>query len=399
MKRYFYYLGVALLYALVFAACSKDADLATEPNKPGPPPEPAAKSYIRFNQGSFTVGALSGDETTIEFESNREIFEVYTTPEIDWAELKIVDKKLVARTTIDNPDFATKTAVVYVKAGEGDDTNTASIVLVQMPVTEPEATLTLTPASVSLEGGTNLTQTVAIQSNKKNLTAVVDATSVAWLSATISETTLTLKTLTSNASESDRVATVTVTATGVDKTISKDITVTQKRIDLPTGLTVGAIYQDGMIYSITDNGSESTLMVVSLNEAAAKLAWATDVTFIVSGLSDASRDGAVNTAQIISDPRYPDGFPAAAHCGNMGGDWYMPTRYDIGEIKNSGISAFMGKQVGSTPFEDTFYWTSSPHGTNTANVNAVNPITAKSGNYAKTGTRWVRCVKKVVVHN
>ena len=182
----------------------------------------------------------------------------------------------------ENSDGSKATYVRFGKYTQSDGSKNASSVRYVRAVKiigdyvfpEEKATITIDPKEVSLGQSAGSSAEVTITSNKKTIEVAVHAEAASWLEAKVSDTKITMKTLTANDNEKARQGTVTVTVGEVDNTTTADITVTQAGKPHVKGFSLGDEVEGGIVYWVdpTDNNKAK---IASLKRYS--LAW-TDVT-------------------------------------------------------------------------------------------------------------------------
>ena len=171
--------------------------------------------------------------------------------------------------------------------------------------------------------------------------------------------------------------------------------------DVPTGLTIGALYEDGMIFEI----AADYIKVISLTES--KCFWSSEETKAIYLSTDANPEngGQANTSIIQSQSNFTGNFPAAEWCVSLGEGWYMPSRKEFNVlVENFKLTKIAGQEsiqsfltiYGGDPFTfgTAYYWTSCEKDGTTAWSVRLND--KAHGSYNKGGSaRPVRAVKKI----
>lgn len=184
------------------------------------------------------------------------------------------------------------------------------------------------------------------------------------------------------------------------------------------GVTLGSVYDGGIVYSISDDGT--TAMIFSVNQ---ELIAFSDGTINVygSGIATDNYDGAANTAAILALEGYSSTtFPAFAWCESLGEGWYIPARYELIDVftyvlgdatgadaegqVDSGIMATLDA-IGAEQFmTDTWYnsSTASEHNTTDGVKNRMTEFQTDTGyskvnsnHYSSMNARYTRAIKQI----
>jgi hypothetical protein len=294
---------------------------------------------------------------------------------------------------------------------------------------EEPATISVSPAQVSLTGEAGATGTSAVTTNKSSYTVTIEGDGSTWLSASQEDKTITFTASSENNTEGSRAATVTVVAGSGENQATATITVTQQKVITVEPFVIGDyvtkdgetdLSEGGIVFWV-DSTDPTKAKIVSLQRESLK--WTTAATAVSLGVTNGS-DGYANTQTIALSEHVAD-IPAIQYCMGKGAGWYWPARnelialYDayngghsftaatpdlISDAEKASRAAFdqiftahggvILNTMGGAENGDS-YWSS------TESTNGANGFYVRFGRYGdlnigKTGSaRFVRCVRSV----
>ncbi len=399
MKRILF-LTFALMTAL--AACSKP-----EPETGGsgtgntPPDEGGQEEVIAATIGlsadNITLGGSMFDTAEVSVTSNQ----TKITPVCNqtWMTATMTGKILVITASEANETGARRTGTVTVTAGEGDNTATATLNVTQdlRDASTETPVIVVTGGPSDMDSASGATTFVTFTTNQSEVT-VSFAETQDWITYEVTDGKVTFSALNANTTGGIRTIDVTLTA----GTATASVTIRQFPA-IPEGLTVGAKYEDGMIFEI----AADYIKIISLTEG--KEFWASDQTKAShAGTSENPDNGQDNTGILKNKSSFQENYPAAAWCTGLGEGWYMPSRKEIGVfIDNLKLTKLAGQESansfltahGGAPLTigSDYYWTCCEHATDASKVWCVRLNDKAHGNYNKKGEsgRPVRAVKKI----
>lgn len=387
-----------LMYFAVIAAavsCNGDAlEIDEGETMPDPGPEIVPEATLSLSKTVIEIGGSMFDEGEATIISNQTKFSASADKE--WVTAKLEGKILKAIAALPNDTGAERTAVITVIAGKGDNTAAATVSVRQGIRDESSETTILEIANPDAElgAGAGSTAAIAFETNKTEVTATVEESAVSWVKAEISGSSVIITALEDNNTGSIRSAKITVTAGTGSQELSATVKVRQK-VFTPEGMVIGALYEGGMIYEITD----TYVKIMSLKEAT--VAWST--VSVVTGTESNPEEGMANTETLKSLSDFDTAYPAAKFCTDLGEGWYMPSRKELNTIyNNTGGSDGPGfdliniylEAYGGDPMQSaTYYWSSCEN--NESKAWAVRMSDKQHYQSNKTNERPVRAIKKI----
>ena len=372
--------------ATVFTvACNGETlDIDAGETMPDPGPEVTPEATLSLSKTVIEIGGSMFDEGEATIISNQTRFEASVDQEWVTAELEGKILKAIAAQANDTG------------AGEGDNTATATIRVKQGIRDESTETtiLEIENTNTELDAATNSTVIIGFETNKSEVAATVEADASSWLKAEIDGNFIVITALEDNNTGSIRSATVTVTAGSGEESVSIPITVKQK-VFTPEGLVVGALYDGGMIYEITD----TYVKIMSLKETSVE--WSTETALV--GTESNPEEGTANTELLEALQNFTTAYPAAKFCVDQGDGWYMPSRKELNtlynctggedapgfELINTYLEAYGGDPIQSA----TYYWSCCEN--NESKAWAVRMSDKQHYQSTKSNIRPVRAIKKI----
>lgn len=401
MRRFIISLLSIATMAAAFSSCSDDK-LIVPPDEGStvvPPVEVDPEATLKFSKTSIAIGGTENNFNELTVESNQRVFTATISQDAqEWLSIDFEGVIMRATALSSNKSGSVLSTTVTVVAGTGDNTASQQIEITQdmWDGTEEDATLTISPTTVTLDSDVSSSSTVTLTSNKNTFTATVQD-GADWLSASIQGTTLTVTTLSKNETDDQRTCTVTIVA-GETKTATQILTVNQKKATLlPTGVEIGALYQGGVVTYV----DASVVKVVSLM-ASDKISWCIAGAESAIGIPNTNNDGYGNTELIKATAGFPDNFPAANFCVSMGQGWFLPSRDEYKEVTTNyvTINTYIEQYEGGMPLTADYIWSSNEDTKDPAGKAFAFRLTDKSAaGYAKSGLRAVRCMKNIPVVN
>ena len=317
-----------------------------------------------------------------------------------WMTARMTGRVLMITASENNETGAERTGTITITAGEGDNTATETLTVIQglrdASSEVPVIQLTSEPEDLAPAAGSS---TYVTYTTNQSSVSVTFAETQNWLSFVIEDGKVTFTTLSDNTSGATRSAEVTITAGTVNATCT-----IRQFSDAPTGLALGALYEGGMIFEI----AADYVKIISLTES--NCFWASDDTKTTHiGTADNPEDGGqANTNLIQGQSNFAGNFPAAEWCVSLGEGWYLPSRKEFNAlIDNLNLTKIAGQDsaqafleiYGGDPFSfgSAYYWTCCEKDGTKAWCVRLND--KAHGNYNKKGEsgRPVRAVKKIAI--
>ncbi len=308
-------------------ACNSEAlEIDEGETMPDPGPETVPEATLSFSKTEIVIGGSMFDAGEATIKSNQMKFTAVSSE--TWLTAECEGKILRAIAAQPNDTGAERTAVITVTAGEGDNTATATIDVRQEIRDESSETtiLTIADPNAELAAEADSRATVTFETNKTDVRVSVEEGAESWLQAEISGSEVVFTALSQNSTGAIRSAVATVSAGQDDKVLSVNVTVKQNTT-APEDLAVGALYEGGMIFDITD----TYIKILSLQEAS--LAWSTEN--IEAGTESNPEEGLGNTAILQALTNFATAYPAAKFCTDLGEGWYMPSRKELIALYNN----------------------------------------------------------------
>ena len=396
------FLTLALIIAIT--SCSKpDPDAGTgtgSGTKPdGGREEEVVEATLSLSQTSVNLGGSMFDTAEISVSTNQT--KVTPTCNETWMTARMTGRILMITASEYNETGAPRTGTITIVAGEGENTATETLTVIQglrdASSETPVIQITSNPEDLAATAGS--TTTVSYTTNQSDVQVTFNPAQD-WLSYEIGEKAITFTTLSANTTGAIRTVEATITA----GTVSATCTLRQFS-DAPTGITIGALYEGGMIFEI----AADHIKIISLTES--NCFWASDETKATHvGTADNPEDGGqANTSLIQGQSNFAGNFPAAEWCVSLGEGWYLPSRKEFNTlIDNLKLAKIAGQDsaqafleiYGGDPFSfgSAYYWTCCEKDGTKAWCVRLND--KAHGNYNKKGEsgRPVRAVKKIIMN-
>ena len=396
-------LFLTLALMTIIASCSKPeqnsgtgSGSVTNPDEGGKEEEVVAAT-ISLAQTSVNLGGSMFDFAEVSVSSNQ----TKITPVCNetWMTARMTGRILTITASENNETGAERTGTITITAGEGDNIATETLTVIQglrdASSETPVIQLTSNPEDLAAAAGS--TTSVSYTTNQSDVKISFDQTPD-WLTYEIGETAITFTTLSNNTTGSIRSVEVTITAGEASATCT-----VRQFSDVPTGLTIGALYDGGMIFEI----AADYIKIISLTEG--KCFWASEETKTTYLGTDANPEdgGQANTSLIQSQSNFTGNFPAAEWCVALGEGWYLPSRKEFNTLIDNlkltkiagqeSIQSFLASYSGDPLTIGTaYYWTCcEKDGTAAWGVRLNDKA---HGSYSKGGSeRPVRAVKKITM--
>lgn len=393
-------LFLTFAFAAVLAGCSKpEPDNSGSGTGSGTEPDTGGEvvaATISLSASSVNLGGSMFDTAEISVSTNQK--KITPVCNQTWMTAKMTGKILMITASEHNETGAVRTGTITITAGEGENTATETLSVVQglrdAASETPVIQLTSQPEDLAAAAGS--TAFVTFTTNQSEVT-VSFAETQNWLSYEVTDGKVTFTTLSANTTGSIRTLNVTLTAGSA----TAEFTVRQFS-EAPTGLTIGAMYQGGMIFEI----AADYIKIISLTEG--EEFWASDLTkaTLVGTEDNPENGGQANTDLIRNQSNFTGNYPAAEWCVSLGEGWYLPSRKELNTfIDNLKLKSLAGQEsanaflaaYGGDPltFSTQYYWTCCEKDASKAWAVRLND--KAHGNYNKKGEtgRPVRAVKKI----
>lgn len=396
MKRIIRLLSITAAAAAIVSCNGKGLEVDNGEQMPDPGPEVTPEATLSFSKTEIEIGGSKLSEGEATLITNQTVFSATTSE--DWLEAKFEGKILKAVAAKSNDTKAERTATITVTAGKDDNTATATISVKQLVNDgsgDEKTVLTVADPNALLKSEANSTAEVTFDTNRDNASVVVPEDAQSWLKAEISDSKVVFTALAENSTGAIREAKVTLSAGEGEDVQSVEITVKQQTAT-PQGMVVGALYEGGMIFEIT----EAYVKVISLNGA--QLAWSSAEASTVSVGTDSNPDDGIdNTNKIKALANFATDYPAAKWCVDQGEGWYMPSRREL----NTFATAFSGNWDAANAFLESYGGSAVPidqyHLTccekNESQAWSIKPVDKKAFSGAKATARYVRAIKKIAI--
>lgn len=390
------FLTIALMAALV--GCSKPESPTDTGSKPtGGNEEETVEATISLSPQSVNLGGSMFDTAEVSVSTNQ----TKITPICNdtWMTANMTGRILMITASEYNETGEPRTGTITVVAGEGDNTATATLTVIQglrdASTETPVIQLTSEPEDLAAAAGS--TTYVTYTTNQSDVSVSFN-TAQDWLTVEVEEKRITFTALSANTTGSIRSAEATITA----GTVYATCTIRQFS-EVPQGIAIGALYDGGMIFEI----AADYIKIISLTES--KCFWASEETKTTYLGTDANPEdgGQTNTSLIQSQSNFTGNFPAAEWCVALGEGWYLPSRKEFNTLIDNlkltkiagqeSIQSFLASYSGDPLTIGTaYYWTCcEKDGTAAWGVRLNDKA---HGSYSKGGSeRPVRAVKKITM--
>jgi len=323
MKKNIFYSVVTIL-SLIFLSCSEDNTVED--------------ATLAFSADQVELENTKNSVVTIEMSTNQTGFRA-TIDEAakSWCSISIIEKVITLKAITDNPDPTPRTATITIIAGEGSNTATKSLQVMQLA---GDASLRLTEESVTLSSAANSTALVEIISNESNFQATMNDPSIDWCSVSITDNVILITTLSENNTGEARIAVITVTAGTGSNIATKKLTVTQLS---PTPSIIGQVVQGGVVFW-QDPENPKRYKIVSATRLEGE-SWCPQAIETIATGANSDDDGLANTNTIKALPNFNQ-YTAVKYCTDMGEGWYLPSKNEVLAL----FEAYNGTKVGdATP--------------------------------------------------
>lgn len=320
MKKSFILLSAALASLLAFTGCESGAGTETKGEELNP-------ATLEVNPETVQLGKQSGSIGQAEITSDSETLSaIVDFPYRSWLSAEIEGNTLKVSALSANTASTTREGVVIVYAGEGINTVSKRINVVQDLENEVAPEISVDKSSVTLASSLNSIAVATVTTNMTEFTATVADDGKDWLSATIEGTVVTFKAIKENTATEGRSTTVELKVINGSKTATATVAVTQDAGG--KGPAVGQVVDGGVLFWISEDGKSGKVVAPQRAEAAAAMfsvdrSAATGADGTHAAIEQ--EDGKANVAAMkTADPTLAK-FPAAKFCDELdGGDWYLP---------------------------------------------------------------------------
>lgn len=411
------FMTIALMVAI--ASCSKPEPENTGTgtgneenqgggNQEGENQEEVEKATITLAAAELTLGGTMLDIAETSVSTNQK--KITPVSNATWMTASMMGKILTITASEHNETGAERTGTITVTAGEGENTDVATLTVTQLKRDVSTEThvieLTSQPADIAAEAGSKTS--VTFTTNQSEVTVSFPAGTPDWLSYEVTDGTVTFTALSKNSSGAHRtVEAVLVAGTATTQTF----TLRQLySIDVPTGLTPGALYQGGMIFEV----GADYVKIISLTQT--NCIWASEpLQKTAVGTDTNAAEGKANTDLIAAREDFVGNFPAAEWCVALGEGWYLPSSTELYAVCD-GLKLtteagrervqFIVKAHGGDEFAlpDGYYHTSCEHGDvaneasgNFGKTKCIRFRDRSQSQFIKSSSRNVRAVKKIMV--
>lgn len=283
------------------------------------------------------------------------------------------------------------TDIVTVTAGQSDYTKTETFSVTQ----SNEIIFNATPSStIELDGPAGSYEDIYLSTNLANIEATI-TDGADLFSASVSESTLTITTLTTNKTTENYSGVVTIKVSEGELSDEMTIAISQK----PSVPEIGDYLDGGIVFWISSDETQAKIM--SIDETYEYYA-ATDTTTDL-GASD-YYDGAANTAAVMAHENYTaEAFPAFAWCANHGEGWYMPAADELDDLVMTLCNNEMNTKLAAAGYDEMlvnqYYWASTESSTiakvYAVKVSSLTSTSASIGTYSRANDRYIRAIKVV----
>ena len=397
MKRILF-LTFALMTA--FAACSKPETNGTGTGTGTTPDddkqEEVIAATIDLAVDNITLGGSMFDTAEVSVSSNQSRI----TPVCNetWMTARMMGKILIITASDYNETGATRTGTVTVTAGEGDNTASATLTVTQTLRDAASETpiIQINTQPEDMDSASGSTSFVTFSTNQSEVTVSYSEPQT-WVSHTIEDEKITFTANSANTTGTIRAVDVTITA----GTATATCTVRQFS-EAPKGITVGAVYQGGMIFEI----AADYIKIISLTEG--NEFWASDEAkaTLVGTEANPENGGQANTDLIKSTSNFTGNYPAAEWCVALGEGWYLPSRKEMTAfIDNLNLRSLAGQEsanaflaaYGGDPLTlgTQYYWTCCEADASKVWTVRLNDKAQSSFNKKGETGRPIRAVKKI----
>ena len=395
-------LFIALALMTAFAGCSKPEQntgtgggSVTDPDEGGKEEEVVAAT-ISLAQTSVNLGGSMFDEAEVSVSSNQ----TKITPVCNetWMTARMTGKILMITASENNETGAERTGTITITAGEGENTATETLTVIQglrdasseIPVIQ----LTSEPEDLAPAAGSS---TFVTYTTNQSSISVTFAQEQNWLSYVIEDGKVTFTALSTNTTGATLSVDVTITA----GTVSATCTIRQTS-SAPQGLTIGALYEGGMIFEI----AADYVKILSLTEGSCTWSSADLKDTYVGTEANPENGGQANTELLKAREDFAGNFPAAEWCVALGEGWYLPSRKEFNSLidnlhltkadNQQQVQRWLTSYGGTELYLSTYFWTSCENAETKAWAVRINDKAHSS--YSKNGSaRPVRAVKKIAI--
>lgn len=398
MKKILYLLFTA---AVVMTSCGKQEPESTDkkdPVKQEPEKEEVVEATVSVSPETITLGGSKFDTAEASVKSNQSVLDAESND--SWMKVTLTGKILTVTAAEANETGADRTGTVTVTAGEGY--NTASAVLTVVQSVRDAGTevpvLQVAASTVDLNPEADSKAELTFDTNQTEVSLTL-AEECPWLSYVIEDGTVIFTALGSNYTGAIRSVDATLTA-GTGENAATAPVVIRQLTGAPTGIALGALYEGGMIFEV----AADYIKIVSIKEG--NCFWS-EIPETYIGTLENPDEGKENTELIKANEAFTGNFPAAEWCVAYGEGWYMPSRREINSlISNLKLNSLAGQEAaqsflasyGGDPLDlsSQYYWTCCEK-SNSVNVWCVRLNDTAHGNFKKKGDagRPVRAVKKI----
>lgn len=392
MKQIIKLLSSAATAAFIVACNGTSLEIDTGETMPDPGPEVTPEATLSFSKELIEIGGSMFDEGEATMITNQTVFNA--TASETWVNPVFEGKILKAVAAEANDTGSERTATITVTAGKDDNTATATISVRQGIRDESSETTILNVAdpNAELEASANSTAEVTFETNKTDVTITVPEDASGWLGAEIQGTKVIFTALKDNASGTILETKALLSAGSGEGTVTREINVRQLT-SAPEGLAVGALYEGGIIFEVTDD----YVKIMSLKGS--KLLWSTEQELV--GTESNPAEGIENTEKIKAMPNFETAYPGPKWCVDQGEGWYMPSRSEyntlataFAEIGWESVNAFITSYGGDEILSDQYHLTSCEKDASKAWVVRLSDKGASS--FSKSGSeRYVRAIRKI----
>lgn len=334
MKKITIILSVALCALLCLHACSEESTSGTQQQELTP-------ATLEVNPTAINIDKFEGSNGLAQITSDSQVLSASVDfPYRSWLAASVEGTTLKVSALTANTEAATREGVVIVYAGEGINTVSTRVSVIQALEDEVEPTLSCDRSEVTVASAVNSFAVVNVTTNMEEYTATVAEDGKDWLSTSVNGTALTLTATAANEASSERTTTVEVKAGMNGRYATCTLNVKQSA----KGLAIGDIIGGGVLFWISEDGNTGKVIAGPRGEGKA---YCTDRnTATGEGDTQAAIDrtnGKLNVTVLKQVDATLAKFPAAQYCEQMApaGEWYLPAIEELTAI----FTAYNGTNI------------------------------------------------------
>ena len=280
---------------------------------------------LEISPETLNIDKFKGSTATAEINSDSEVISaIVDFPYKSWLNVKVEGKLLTVTALTANTESSVREGEVIVYAGEGINTVSKKVKVVQALEDEVTPEISADKESVTIASAQNSFAVVKVTTNMPEFTATVSEEGKSWLEVSIAGNDVTIKAISANEQTSERSASVELAAGKEGNKATCSFTVTQSA----KGLNIGDVISGGVLFWISEDGKTGKV-VSPVRAEGADARYCIDRTTATSTdgtLGAADREnGKINVAAMKQIDATLAKFPAAKFCDELdGGEWYLP---------------------------------------------------------------------------